>query len=671
VGGWRDVILKEFTPGVARLTLVADPDGLLMEEGILQVLSERGFEVLLFDDPVSFRFIYESKYKPRWKRGEFTGLVVVVQAPDLRCLPYDLWQVGRKLSFSLADIFPHLSYPVVAELDRGELDILYEACRKYCSESLGVNATKDFILRHVFGVAPELIKEPGDLLRVLLRRHYRGQRVPRILDERFIQVLQNEGRFHDWPLDEIVPSREAFFGFLQERWRIFLDRLARADGNDCISEPEVTYGLRYAGPLYIPFDHDDVRPYVDNLFVEGYLVPVFHPAAYRFSGQWVAVGLKKDPVADWRHRFDNLMNLIENSLPQDNARYQEWLAFSRRWAELVVLRFEESVAEVPVEIVEKYEALCHRVDKTFLKWMQQRYGALYNQPAIPPVMVHHIPRYLAHLREKEAHKKLALMVVDGLAFDQWLVMREVFSERWPQFRFREHAVFAWVPTLTPVSRQALFAGKPPLFFPGNLYATDKEPSLWSRFWSDQGLGKDEVAYINVAGDGDLDRVAESISHPKVSVVGLVVRKIDEIMHGMKLGTAGMHNQVRQWTKTGYLGSLLDLLLEEGFMVYLTSDHGNLEAHGCGLPAEGAVADHRGHRARVYSTEVLRKRVKEKFPDAIEWAPNGLPDDYLPLLAGGRQAFLHKGEKAVCHGGISVEEVIVPFICVERVQGRVL
>ncbi|MDN5346842.1 MAG: hypothetical protein PWP65_406 [Clostridia bacterium] len=104
------------------------------------------------------------------------------------------------------------------------------------------------------------------------------------------------------------------------------------------------------------------------------------------------------------------------------------------------------------------------------------------------------------------------------------------------------------------------------------------------------------------------------------------------------------------------------------MVYLTSDHGNLEAYGYGLPAEGAVADHRGYRARVYSTEVLRKRVKEKFPDAIEWASIGLPDDYLALIAVDRQAFLRKGEKAVCHGGISLEEVIVPLFAWSELKG---
>jgi HAD superfamily hydrolase (TIGR01509 family) len=48
---------------------------------------------------------------------------------------------------------------------------------------LGDNATKEFVLRHVFEIAPELVKKPPDLLRALLRRHYRGQRIPKALDD--------------------------------------------------------------------------------------------------------------------------------------------------------------------------------------------------------------------------------------------------------------------------------------------------------------------------------------------------------------------------------------------------------------------------------------------------------------------------------------------------------
>lgn len=85
---WRDQVLREFTPQVARLTVVADPDGLLTEEGIVLGLRERGFDLILFDDPVGFRFAYESKYRSRWDYGKLTDLVVVLRAAthDLHAL---------------------------------------------------------------------------------------------------------------------------------------------------------------------------------------------------------------------------------------------------------------------------------------------------------------------------------------------------------------------------------------------------------------------------------------------------------------------------------------------------------------------------------------------------------------------------------------------------------
>jgi hypothetical protein len=134
---------------------------------------------------------------------------------------------------------------------------------------------------------------------------------------------------------------------------------------------------------------------------------------------------------------------------------------------------------------------------------------------------------------------------------------------------------------------------------------------------------------------------------------------------MELGTAGMHNQIRQWAGQQFMAKLLDLLFEKGFKVYLTSDHGNIEAKGCGRPAEGMVADLRGVRARIYSDPSLRRQVKERFSEAVEWPTVGLPEDYFPLLASDRMAFVHKNERIVSHGGVSVEEVIVPFVEVER------
>ena len=142
-------------------------------------------------------------------------------------------------------------------------------------------------------------------------------------------------------------------------------------------------------------------------------------------------------------------------------------------------------------------------------------------------------------------------------------------------------------------------------------------------------------------------------------------KIDKIMHGMELGTAGMHNQVRQWVGEQFMAGLIDSLFDNSFEVFLTSDHGNIEAEGYGRPTEGAIADLRGERARIYSDIILRSRVKERFPDAIEWPALGLPEDYLALLAPGRSAFVRKGERIVGHGGVSLEEVVVPMVQIER------
>ena len=75
---WREQILKEFVPGVQPITAVADPDGLLTEPLLSQALAERGFESLLFEDSISFRFAYESRFRSRLDAGSCVDMVVLI-----------------------------------------------------------------------------------------------------------------------------------------------------------------------------------------------------------------------------------------------------------------------------------------------------------------------------------------------------------------------------------------------------------------------------------------------------------------------------------------------------------------------------------------------------------------------------------------------------------------
>ena len=52
------------------------------------------------------------------------------------------------------------------------------------------------------------------------------------------------------------------------------------------------------------------------------------------------------------------------------------------------------------------------------------------------------------------------------------------------------------------------------------------------------------------------------------------------------------------------------------------------------------------------------------PEGWQWPADGLPGGYLPLLAPGRSAFVGEGERVVAHGGVCLEELVVPFVEVE-------
>lgn len=152
---------------------------------------------------------------------------------------------------------------------------------------------------------------------------------------------------------------------------------------------------------------------------------------------------------------------------------------------------------------------------------------------------------------------------------------------------------------------------------------------------------------------------------KTRMVGLVVDKVGKIMHGTQLGSAKLHNQIKQWRRGGFLAAPVDQLLKYGYEVWLTADHGNIQCDGKDSPPEGEIAETCGERVRVHPTPELRAQVTGVFPFAHERQPVGLPADYFPLPAGGRDAFVNPGDVIVGHGGVAIEEVIVPLVKFER------
>ncbi len=369
MSNWREAILNDFVLGVSKLTLVADPDSLLTEEKLALALRGRGFELLEFRDPIEFRYAYESKYRSIWDRGEHTDLVVILHLhnSELETLPFDLLQAGRQLSFNLGKLFPNLSYPIVEKLDRSLLDNLFSAQCKSPPDPMGDNATRDFILRNVFGIAAELISSDAEILRLLLRLHYSKTKIPQDLTGRLLQVLRGHGCFNDWPLDEIVPDDDAFFEFLQERWPVFLNSLGTAAQ---VREEAKEYFFKYPGPDLLPFDHQDIKVYIDNLFVEGKLAPVQKPNVVIDEKSWIRSGII-EAEADDNVRIFRLFELIKKDLPAVDARYADWITFALQWAELSALVHCGSNDTDKNRLQETGDGL----NATFAQWLSSHYAS--------------------------------------------------------------------------------------------------------------------------------------------------------------------------------------------------------------------------------------------------------------------------------------------------------
>lgn len=659
---WQDRVLRDFVPDLARLWIVADPDNVLLDESPLAELRRRGFEVLPFEDSIAFRAEFERRYRTEWRQGRpgpANAVILHWKSDDVSGLPWDYLQTGRRVRLSLSDLLPKLAPGVTRQVGPEHLGQLFEAQASHATQVLGESATKEFVLLHVFRLSPPLIRSIADLWRELLKIHYAGSELPTLFASHVETVLSRIDAFSELPIANLFSSRSFLLNVLQSAWSRYLKTMGVAGKN--IGDP---LSDEYAGAIRIPFDDPGVWSTVDSLFLEGALHPVQVAGLPSTFPDRLHVGVVQDQ-GDIRDLVVEGLKALKDELPDESSSHREWLQYARKQGELLSrfhsldnARFEALRAEV--------EGLQTTADTRLQEWVRKHYADLPSLSAVnAPVMVHHVPRYLA-MRKEAGEAKIALIVFDGLAVDQWARIREHLAEGIPDTSFDEMACFAWLPTLTSVSRQAIFSGLKPREFAPSIETTAQEPSLWTRFWAGHGLRANDVFFRKgVKRIDELDELTTALSAPSLKVAGVVVDMVDELVHDAQLGKRGVARLIDLWCQTGFVERLFTRLHELGYHVYLTADHGNVDAVGSGRINQGVAPELRGERVRTYRSQPLVEQSAQAYPSAVYMPVPGLPADFFPLFAGPRSAFVTVGEQLVVHGGISVEELIVPFVKVKQ------
>lgn len=666
---WTDRILSHFTADLTRLWVACDPDDVLLDEKLLSELRSRGFEVMSYEDPFAFRAEFEERYRAAWDQdepGPAPSLVLHLRSADPNQLPWDIVHHGRVVRLSLAELFPRLAYGIVQQVEPEHFAAMFHAHQTELQSARGENESKDFILEHVYQLTPRSIRTPVDFWRELLRMHFANRSLPPLFAQHAASILQGKRLFSDQPVATWLSSKSALLRKVQDAWYWYLSTLGLVGSHT--GEPP---SPDYVAKVDIPFDHTDVQMLVDSMFLDGTLHPLAVHSIPAGMPSWIKAGIVQDPAALQALVLKGIDGLID-ALPTASSSHKDWSEFAKSYGEILArthgLPGTEGSEHLPA-IRDRIKTLQSRSDEQLQAWVAAKhYADMILQPVTKgPVMVHHVPRFLRH-RRAAGEEKVALLVFDGLAFDQWVQIRERLIARTKRFAFDEGMSFAWLPTVTSVSRQALFSGLKPREFDDSIDRTDKEETLWKTFWQNEDVNPNEVMYRRALRQIDqLDTLEEDliVRHPKV--LGLVIDEVDDRLHKER-SKKDVAMWIGNWLTTGFVNRLFSMLLDKGYHIYLTADHGNVESTGVGRPNQGVIAETRGERVRVYRSETLLADSAVAYPTTVRLDIAGLPTNFMPLFAGGRTAFVPKGEQVVVHGGISVEELIVPFVKVSYMIG---
>ena len=178
--------------------------------------------------------------------------------------PYDLLlEVGGReeaRSLALFAFFPRLAYPLLRELaqhDRAALSRLYTAYRAHLpSQRLGKQQTQRYLLEFVYGVIPEAIGDPVELVRYLLRRYRLGQTPSPSLDALLLEHWQARPTLAALPLAALLRDSGALYQLLAAAWPAYL-----AEQGFPVAAESNTLALTL-------FDDRDIQAYMDTLFLE-------------------------------------------------------------------------------------------------------------------------------------------------------------------------------------------------------------------------------------------------------------------------------------------------------------------------------------------------------------------------------------------------------------------
>ncbi|MFH1850978.1 MAG: response regulator [Candidatus Neomarinimicrobiota bacterium] len=372
---------------------------------------------------------------------------------------------------------------------------------------------------------------------------------------------------------------------------------------------------------------------------------------------------------------------IESRLQSELSLAEWWELYNRlvRWQ----LNFDQHRDTGLGKILEEQVQTCNR---EFVRFVEAHYTDWVRGEGDPPLSVDVIPRWI--VPRIAAGEKVCLVLIDGMRLDQWMTILPLLGQL---FDYEIDYHVSLLPSATPFSRNAIFSG----LFPDRLLEKYpgqedrmKEPGASMNLYEEQFL-KDQFRRLKMPETGIIyhkihtidegqkfyHRVAEYL---QVDLMAVVVNFVDMLAHKrsesdvlleMMPDESGYRYAVRTWFDNSWLFQALKVLRNNKFTVVLTSDHGTVRVQrgsvvGADRETSSGVRYKYGRNLNSQDKNILviKNPADYRLP---EFGPQSnyliAEDDIYLLYPTQYHRYLARYKGSFQHGGISLEELLVPVI----------
>ena len=390
------------------------------------------------------------------------------------------------------------------------------------------------------------------------------------------------------------------------------------------------------------------------------------------------------------HAKELVQEVAQTGYRQDFARIGMQLSenlTAEDWKELYkkLVFWEMELATTDSNMTDMLQMQKEEANLTFAKFVRKNYEEWITNPDSRPLMSPDIFKRCVFPR-LSAGRKVLLLVLDNCRFDQWRMLSAELSD---DFDIEENLYYSILPTATQYARNAIFAGLMPL------QIKEMYPNLWVDEEEDEGknLNEEELirqqlaryrrretfTYHKVNDSGAMDKILGGFSamaaHP-LNV--LVINFIDILSHArteskMVRELAGSESAYRSitlsWFRHTPIKDLFRRLASEDFDILITTDHGSIRVN---TPTKVVGDRNVNTNLRYKLGKNLSYNPKEvyevKQPKKLLLPQPNLSTAYI--FATGARFFAYPNnynyyvqyyKDTFQHGGISMEEMLIPLI----------